>query len=135
MWRGKAAEAPAIQAAPVMRQNMRITTEATGSVEPVRKIEVKSKASGEVLRLHVEVGDVVQPGTLLAEIDPRDVDNAYEQTLADHSVAVARMDISENQLERSKRLYEAGVITDQEMESQNLDFANQQASLKKARPT
>jgi HlyD family secretion protein len=129
---GDAAEAPALQAAPVVRQNMRITTEATGSVEPVRKVEVKSKASGEVLRLYVDVGDEVQPGTLLAQIDPRDVDNAWEQTVADHSVAVARMDISTNQLARSQRLFESGVITEQEMESQELDFANQQASLKKS---
>ncbi len=129
---GDAAEAPALQAAPVIRQNMRITTEATGAVEPVRKVEVKSKASGEVLRLYVDVGDEVQPGTLLAQIDPRDVDNAWEQTVADHSVAVARMDISKNQLARSQRLFDSGVITEQEMESQELDYANQQASLKKS---
>jgi putative ABC transport system permease protein len=129
---GGAAEAPAIQAVAVVRQDMRITTEATGSVEPVRKVEVKSKASGEVLRLHADVGEKVQPGTLLAEIDPRDVDNAYQQALADHTVAQARMEISENQLGRSERLFEAGVITEQEIESQRLDYANQQASLKKS---
>ncbi len=42
---GDASE-PAIQTAAVVRQNMRITAEATGSVEPVRSVEVKSKASG-----------------------------------------------------------------------------------------
>ena len=60
--RGEAAEAPSLQAEPVLREDMRITAEATGNVEPVREIEVKSKASGEVLRLHVDVGDEVQPG-------------------------------------------------------------------------
>ncbi|MBT8397811.1 MAG: biotin/lipoyl-binding protein, partial [Gemmatimonadetes bacterium] len=85
--RGEAAEAPSLQTQPVVRENMRITAEATGSVEPVRKVEVKSKASGEVLRLHVDVGDEVQPGDLLAEIDPRDVINFYEQAVADLEVA------------------------------------------------
>ncbi|MFC1791679.1 efflux RND transporter periplasmic adaptor subunit, partial [Gemmatimonadota bacterium] len=130
--RGEASEAPAIQAAPVVRQDMRITAEATGSVEPVRVVEVKSKASGEVLRLYVDIGDEVQPGTLLAEIDPRDVANAFEQAVADLEVANARADISENQLARSTQLFEAGVITQQEMESQRLDFANSRASLQKA---
>ncbi len=135
MWgcsRGEAAEAPSLQAQPVLREDMRITTEATGNVEPVREIEVKSKASGEVLRLHVDVGDEVQPGDLLAEIDPRDVANAYEQAVADHNVAVVRAEISEAQLDRSTRLFEAGVITEQEFEGQRSDYANAQASLVKA---
>ncbi len=131
--RGEASEAPALQATAVLRQNMRITAEATGSVEPVRKVEVKSKASGEVLRLYVDVGDEVEPGTLLASIDPRDVNNAYEQAVADLGVAEARMEISEAQLERSVQLFSSGVITQQEYESQRLDFANSQASLVKSR--
>ena len=130
--RGEAAEAPSLQAQPVVLQNMRITTEATGNVEPVREVEVKSKASGEVLRLYVDVGDEVQPGDLLAEIDPRDVVNAYEQAVADLNVARVRAEISEAQLERSTRLFEAGVITEQEFEGQRSDYANTQASLVKA---
>lgn len=128
---GDASE-PTIQTATVVRQNMRITAEATGSVEPVRSVEVKSKASGEVLRLHADVGDYVEPGALLAEIDPRDVDNAYDQAVADLEVARARSDISKNQLDRSEQLLEQGIITQQEYESQRLDYANSQASLQKA---
>ncbi len=130
--RGGASEAPALQAQPALRQDMRITAEATGNVEPVREIEVKSKASGEVLRLHVDVGDYVQTGDLLAEIDPRDVINAYEQAMADLEVARVRAEISERQLERSQALYEAKVITEQEFEGQRSDYANSQASLVKA---
>jgi HlyD family secretion protein len=98
---GNASEAPAVQTTEVIRETMRITAEATGQVEPVRQVEVKSKASGEILRLHADIGDRVEPGTLLAEIDPRDVQNAYDQAEADLEVAQARMDISEAQLERS----------------------------------
>jgi HlyD family secretion protein len=130
--RGEASEAPSLQASPVLRQNMRITAEATGNVEPVRSVEVKSKASGEVLRLYVDVGDYVEPGTLLATIDPRDVDNAWKQAVADLGVAEARMEISKAQLGRSEQLFEAGVITQQEYESQRLDYANSQASLVKS---
>jgi len=130
--RGGESDTPNIQAVSVVRENMRITAEATGNVEPVRSVEVKSKASGEVLKLYVDVGDEVEPGTLLAEIDPRDVDNAYEQALADLEVARVRAEISEAQLERSRQLFEAGVITEQEFESQRTDYANSQASLVKA---
>ncbi len=116
----------------VRRGNLIIRAEATGSIEPVRRVEVKSKASGEILRLHADVGDRVARGTLLAEIDPRDVQNSYNQMQADLAVAQARMEISESQLERSRQLLEAEIITQQEHENARLDYANSQTSLLRA---
>ncbi|MDH3423482.1 MAG: biotin/lipoyl-binding protein, partial [Gemmatimonadota bacterium] len=116
----------------VRRGNLIIRAEATGTVEPVRRVEVKSKASGEILRLHADVGDRVSRGALLAEIDPRDVQNNFNQVQADLEVARARMEISEDQLERSRQLLEAQVITQQEHENARLDYTNAQASLVRA---
>jgi len=109
-----------------------ISAEATGTVEPVREVEVKSKASGEIQRLMVDIGDVVEPGALLADVDPRDVQNRFDQTEADLAVAEARMEIGQAQLERSDQLLAAQVITPQEHESARLEFANSQASLVRA---
>ena len=130
---GEAGEAPNIQSVAVMRGDLLITAEAPGNVEPIRKVEVKSKASGEILRLYVDIGDEVKSGALLAEIDPRDVRNAFAQANADLEVAQARIDISKAQLGRSQELLESGVVSVQEHESRNLDFANAQATLIKAR--
>jgi len=129
---GNADEAPSIQTTAVVRGDLMITAEATGNVEPIRKVEVKSKASGEVLRLHVDIGDEVEPGALLAEVDPRDVRNAFDQAEADLDVARARLEISQAQLERSEELLRLGVISTQEHESRSLDFANSRATLVRA---
>ena len=80
----------------------------------------------------MDTGDQLEPGALLAEIDPRDVRNDFNQTEADLNVARARVEISSAQLERSRLLLEAGVITEQEHEAANLDYANAQANLVKA---
>lgn len=125
-------EATGLTTMPALRDDLRLVAEATGLMEPVRTVEVKSKASGEILRLHVDTGDQLDPGALLAEIDPRDVRNDFNQTEADLNVAQARVEISQAQLERSRLLLESGVITEQEHESANLDFANAQANLVKA---
>ena len=122
-------EVASLQTATVIRGDLRITAEATGNVEPIRKIEVTSKASGEVLRLYVDVGDEVEPGGLIAEVDPRDVKNAFDQADADLVVARARLEISQAQLDRSVELLESGVISAQEHESRILDFANSRATL------
>ncbi|MSR37009.1 MAG: efflux RND transporter periplasmic adaptor subunit, partial [Gemmatimonadetes bacterium] len=121
-----------LQTTNVVKGALRITVEATGTIEPIRKVEVKSKASGEVQTLAVDVGDQVQTGALLARIDPRDVSNSYDQAQADLEVAKARLEISQAQTRRSKELLDSGVITAQEYENSRLELANAQASLIKA---
>ncbi len=126
------APAPAFQTAEASRGDLRITAEATGTVEPIRTVEVKSLAGGEILALNVDVGDQVQPGDLLARVDPRDVQNAFNQAQADLEVAQARLEISRAQLTRNEELLNAGVITQQEFEAASLDFATAQSNLVKA---
>ncbi len=130
---GNAEESPTLQTAAVNRGDLRITVEATGTVEPVRSVEVKSKASGEITELPVDVGDEVRAGALLARVDPRDVRNAFDQAQADLEVAKARSDIATAQLARSKELLDSGVITSQEYESAKLEDANSRAALVKAK--
>ncbi|MDP2959458.1 MAG: efflux RND transporter periplasmic adaptor subunit, partial [Longimicrobiales bacterium] len=127
-----ATEAPKLQTEGVTWGDLTLMAEATGSVEPVRSVEVKSKASGEILKLYVDVGDVVEPGALLAEIDPRDVRNKFDQAEADLEVAKARTEISKAQLDRSQELLTAGVIAEQEHESKRLEYANAVANQVKA---
>ncbi len=124
---GEAVETVPLETVSTDTGSLRIVVEATGSIEPIRNVEVKSLASGEITRLYVDVGDEVQPGDLLAEVDPRDVRTAYRQAEADFGVANARLEISETQLQRSEDLFEAGVITAQEVENARLDFQNTEA--------
>ncbi|HEX6938897.1 MAG TPA: efflux RND transporter periplasmic adaptor subunit [Longimicrobiales bacterium] len=114
------------------RRTLEIRAEASGLVEPIRIVEVKSKASGEILRLHVETGDRVARGALLAEVDPRDVRNALAQAEADLEVARARLATAEAQRRRSQELRAANVITEQELENTELEVANARSQYVKA---
>jgi HlyD family secretion protein len=126
------ADGPSITTSEAIRDDLMISVEATGQVEPIRNVEVKSRAGGEIMRLYADVGDRVEAGQLLAEVDPRDVRNAFNQAEADLAVAEARDEIARSQLQRSKDLLESEVITPQEYESSNLEYANAQAQLVKA---
>jgi len=121
------------EVATIGRANLDIRAEASGQIEPLRFVEVKSKASGEVLRVHVESGDNVTRGQLLVEIDPRDVRNAYDQAEADLQVAEARLKTAVAQRERTEELRKANVVTEQELESAQMEEANARAQLVKAR--
>jgi HlyD family secretion protein len=118
---------------PVARRDISLTVEATGTVEPIDLVEVKSKASGQIVRMPVQVGSLVRKGDLLAQIDPRDVENQYAQSLAALRAAEAKAQISLAQKKRSDNLYAQAVITAPEYESATLDYANAQAQMVKAR--
>ena len=128
----EADEAPELTVVEAGRQYLEIIVEAAGELEPLRTVEVMSKASGEVIEVLVDTGDRVTPGALLARIDPRDVQNDFNQGEADYEVAVERLGIAEAQLRRSESLLEAGVITEQEHEGRDLEYANSQAALVRA---
>ncbi|WP_419860777.1 efflux RND transporter periplasmic adaptor subunit [Candidatus Palauibacter sp.] len=114
------------------RQTIVSSVEATGTVEPIRVIEVKSQAGGEVLQLPVELGDNVEQGTLLVRIDPRDVNNAFSQAQADLDVAEAQADVAGRQLERVEALHESDIVTSEELENAILSAANARAALVRA---
>lgn len=101
----------------VQRQDMEVVAEAAGLVEPLRVVEVKSKASGEVLRVHFDTGDKVEKDALLAEVDPRDVQNALSQAQADVESARVKLNTTEAQRVRLEELRKSGYVTQQEYES------------------
>ena len=117
----------------VQRRDIALTIEATGTVEPIDLVEVKSKASGQIIRMPVEVGTLVKANDLLAQIDTRDVKNQYDQALAALRAAEAKANISGAQQKRSDDLFTQGAITADEHEAAVLDYANAQAQLVGAR--
>ena len=122
-----------VQTAVVERRTIVIDAEATGVVEPINVIEVKSKASGQIVRMPVETGTEVKPGDLLVQVDTRDVQNQYNQALADVRAAQARAQVSRAQKQRSDDLFGQRIVTAQEHEAAQLDYANAQAQLVRAR--
>jgi HlyD family secretion protein len=122
-----------VQTAPVERRDIVVDAEATGVVEPINVIEVKSKASGLITQMPVETGSDVRPGDLLVQVDTRDVKNQFDQALADVRAAEARVEVVAAQRKRADDLYAQRIITAQEYEASQLDHANAQAQLVRSR--
>jgi HlyD family secretion protein len=115
--------AAAYQPVPVEVRDIVISVEAAGTVEPVTTVEVKSKASGEILELPIEIGDVVEKGTLLVRIDKRVLSNTLRQAEASLEVARARLSNAESQLKRIDALYKQNSVSQSEWESATLEQA------------
>ena len=101
-----------------------VNVEAAGIIEPITTVEVKSKASGEILSINAETGDHVVEGTLLVQVDKRTPRNNVDQYQADLDAAIARRKIAITQLDRTKGLLDKGIVTDTEYETAQLELAN-----------
>ena len=124
-----AAEPKVYDTAEVERGAITVSVSSSGVVEPLTVVEVKSKASGEVLELDVETGDFVEAGTLMVRIDPRTVRNRLDQAEAELKAALSRREIAKTQMARAQALLKKGTFTEADVEQATLDLANAEAQV------
>ncbi|HWL39253.1 MAG TPA: efflux RND transporter periplasmic adaptor subunit [Gemmatimonadaceae bacterium] len=122
-----------IATAPVERRSIVLSAQANGVVEPVTIIEVKSRASGQITNMPVDVGSVVKRGDLLVQIDARDVQSRYNQAAAELNSSTVARTVAASQRARSRDLFQQRIITEVEMEAATLQYANADASVVRAR--
>lgn len=123
------ASAPIYDATAVERRTIEVSVGSAGIVEPLATVEVKSKASGEVLELLVETGDIVEKGQLMVRIDPRTVRNRLAQADAELKAALSRRTISLSQMKRAELLVKKGTFTEADLEQAALELANAQSQV------
>ena len=109
---------------------------AQGKLEPKEYVDVGAQVSGQLKTLHVEIGDTVKKGDLLAEIDPRvyqarvEADEARLKTLhAGLAEQEAQAAFARQQDERNKRLAKADAVSKEGLEE---SATNLQVALAKA---
>jgi len=120
---------PIYDTAAIERRTIEVAVSSAGIVEPLATVEVKSKASGEVLELLVATGDLVDEGTLMVRIDPRTVRNRLDQSEAELTAALSRREIAQTQRRRVEALKAKGTLTQSEFEQAVLDLANAEAQV------
>jgi HlyD family secretion protein len=115
------------------RRDLDISADASGQIEPLRVVEVKSRVGGELLKIDVETGQEMKEGELIALVDPRDVRNALDQAKADLELASARVATTSAQRRRAENLAKDGVISAQDLEAAQLQETDAKAQLVKAK--
>jgi len=129
---------PAVQAAefeaiPVERRDILLRVSAAGAIQPVLAVDVKSKASGEIIGMHVQSGADVRVGQLLAEVDPRIPRSSLDQAAANLNMAQAQLDNARIQMARADTLFKVQAITETEYEAARLANASATAGVVRAR--
>ncbi|MGH7654068.1 MAG: efflux RND transporter periplasmic adaptor subunit [Gemmatimonadaceae bacterium] len=118
-----------IQTATIQRRDIIVTAEATGVIEPINIVEVKSKtASGQVMAMPIDIGYFVKPGDLIVQIDTTILHQQYLQNQADYKAAEANLNVAKAQLARQQELYTQHIIAMPDLESAQTAFASAQAT-------
>ena len=85
------AKGPEIKTAKVERGDVVSSVSATGVLQALTTVDVKSNVGGRVDLLTVDVGSRVKKGQLIAKIDPTDTLSSFNQAKADDDAAQARL--------------------------------------------
>ena len=113
----------------VSPKNLLVSIEASGLIEAISSVEIKSKASGEILFLGAEVGDFIDKGSMLSQIDQRTPKNILDQSKSDLTASNVRLENAEAQFKRGKKLHDNGSISDKDFEDIQEAFAQAKSTL------
>jgi len=99
-----------------MFDSYKVTKQLPGKLYAVQQSKVAFQIGGKVQTISVDIGDKVEKGTVLAELDNREI-------LANLNQADAKYKLAEQLLERFKDLKAQGHISIQELDKAESDFA------------
>ena len=85
----------------VTRGTMVSSVVATGKIEPITKVEIKSKANGIIKYLPVDIGDTVKTGDILAELDRENLEASLREAQANLQAARANLEASRAELRKN----------------------------------
>lgn len=105
---------------------------ATGSVKPREVIEIKPNISGVITKIHVKEGDIVKNGDLIATL--KVIPNINSLNAAQQQINSAKITLNNEQIQfnRTKALYEQGVLPKKDYDAALASYQMAQQNLKAA---
>ena len=102
---------------------------ATGSIVPRKEIEIKPQVSGVVKKIHVEAGDRVREGDLLAKVEI--IPDLVNLTKAESRLKIARIQVDDTQksCDRRRKLFKKGIIAESELQQYEVAYNSAQQEL------
>jgi len=135
-----------VTAEKIEKRDLEAIVSASGTIQPVRQINVGAPAAGNVVELNVREGDTVKAGQVLMQIDPRNL--AIQVDSQNQSLAAARSQLEETRrsiesakaaLTQSKAAYQrqeglmkSGLTSREALESAQNDLTMRQAAVDQA---
>jgi len=105
------------------------------TVEPMQETTIYARTSGYVKTVHVDIGDRVAAGQLLAEIESPEVDASLREARARLDQERANLLLARATLERTRQLHREQLVSQQQLDEQEAAFDTRQAAVEAAQAT
>ena len=109
-------EAVAVSVTEARTGTLTATSRSSGQLKPILSVTVTAKVPGRVVAVHHEMGDTVQEGDLLVELDDRDLANQLAAARAQYNQAEAQRNEAARQASRLEALLAQGAVSQQQAE-------------------
>src|ERR1700720_2342442 len=114
---GPATQAMPVQVQIVQAQKISDSSEYLTILKSRHSAAINPQVEGQVTKIFVKSGDRVNAGTPLLQIDPLKQQATLGSQVASHAAQKANLRYAQTQLERERRLFEAGVVSKQEFDN------------------
>lgn len=105
---------------------------ATGTVEPVTKVEVGTQVSGIIDKLYADYNDIVKAGQVIAEMDKVNLQAELVSSQAQLSAAKTEFEYREKEYNRTKTLHDKELVSDSEYDSSYYQYETAKNSYNQA---
>lgn len=109
-------EAVAVAVAEARAGTLTATSQSSGQLKPILSVTVTAKVPGRVVAVHRQMGDAVQEGDLLVELDDKDLANQLAAARAQYTQAEAQRNEAARQASRLESLLAQGAVSQQQAE-------------------
>ena len=117
-------------AAAAKAEDMPIILRGIGSVQAYNTVSVKSRTDGNIVKVAYQEGQFVQAGELLVQLDPRPLQAALDQTVANQAKDQANLENAERDLNRDAAILKNNLaVTQQQYDTQKALVASGQATV------
>jgi RND family efflux transporter MFP subunit len=119
-----------VELATVVEHPIDRTTEYVATIRSRRSSEIRPQVEGIITKILVRSGDRVHAGTALMQIDPAKQEAVVSSTAAQRAAQEATVRFAQQEYERQKRLFDAGLVSKQELDSAAAALDTAKASLR-----
>lgn len=110
------------ETAKVERATISNSVTATGTIEPVNKVEVGTQVSGIISKIYVDYNSIVKKGQVIAELDKINLESELTSAKANLASSKSELDYQETNYKRMKALHDKGFISDDDFDIADLSY-------------
>lgn len=135
-WLFSKSESDIVSQYKVERKRIEKSISAQGMLEPLSYVDLGSQVSGQIVKIHVELGDKVKKGQLLLEIDPTTYAARVEQDRAsikkleaDLKSRKLSLELAEDQFKREEELFKSGFSSQETYDAARINYRKAEADI------